>query len=92
MSESEAERDAQEVKYFINQSKFMLANMVHTQKYELGLTHKEIERLSSRVEAFEKASQKFVDKVESGRARSKETYSDLKALLDNKQSQSAEGE
>ena len=37
--------------------------------------------MATAIELFEKAAQKFIDKVESGRARSRETYKELKAAL-----------
>lgn len=38
-----------------------------------------LDRLRQKVKAYNAATDKFLQKVESGRARSKETYADLKA-------------
>ncbi len=38
-----------------------------------------IKLLSKVIDAYEAAAKKFIDKVDSGQARSRETYADLKA-------------
>jgi hypothetical protein len=44
-----------------------------------GMPHPTITRLRGVVAAYNDAADKFIAKVESGRARSQETYADLKA-------------
>lgn len=40
----------------------------------------EIARVSNVVNLYDKAADKFIEKVETGRAKSRETYSDLRAV------------
>lgn len=42
----------------------------------------EIARLTIQLEAFKAAARKFIGKVDAGKARSTETYNDLKAALE----------
>lgn len=46
--------------------------------------NKTINKLLSVIEKYDKASQKFINKVETGKARSVETYNDLKKCQDFK--------
>lgn len=44
----------------------------------------EIEELKIALKKYDAAAKKFIDKVDSGRARSIETYADLKACLERR--------
>ena len=61
-------------------AKKILFNIMHSVNPEVYILSV-LEEYEKEIAELNRAMKKFIDKVESGRARSKETYADFKKLL-----------